>query len=75
MNVLTDLRTLFGWTESPAAEFLRLKSTAGVLPPLPADSANVAMLAGVLQKDPPQFTWDEIYAALSYDFGGIKGDF
>ena len=74
-KLLTDLRTLFGWTESPASEFLRLKSTVGVRPLLPADSANAAMLTGVLQKDPPQVTWDEIYIAHAFYFRGIKDVF
>ena len=74
MKLLTDLRTLFGWTESPASEFLRLKSTVGVLPLLPADSANAAMLTRVLPKDLPQVTSDAIYNACAYDFGGITGD-
>ena len=73
-KLLTDLRTLFGWMGSTASEFLRLKSTAGVLPQLPADSANAAMLTRVLQKDLPQVTSDAIYNACAYDFGGITGD-
>ena len=62
MNMLTKLRTLFGWTASPEPEFLRFKAAAGVLPPLPADSANAPMLAELLKKDPKQVSWDEIQA-------------
>ena len=60
--MLTKLRTLFGWTASPESEFLRFKAAAGVLPPLPNDSANAPMLAELLKKDPKQVTWDEIQA-------------
>jgi hypothetical protein len=62
MNLPTKLRTLFGWTASPEPEFLRFKAAAGVLPPLPNDSANAPMLAELLKKDPKQVTWDEIQA-------------
>ena len=54
MNLPTKLRTLFGWTASPEPEFLRFKAAAGVLPPLPNDSANAPMLAELLKKDPKQ---------------------
>lgn len=62
MNMLAKFRTLFGWTASPEPEFLRFKAAAGVLPSLPADSANAAMLADLLKKAPQQVTWDEIQA-------------
>ena len=62
MNLPTKLRTLFGWTVSPEPEFLRFKAAAGILPPLPNDSANAPMLAELLKKDPKQVTWDEIQA-------------
>ena len=62
MNMLTKLRTLFGWTASPEPEFLRFKAAAGVLPPLPNDSANALMLAELLKTDPKQVSWDEIQA-------------
>lgn len=62
MNSLDKLRSLFGWTASPEPEFLRFKALAGGLPPLPDDSANSAMLAGLLKKSSQEVTWDEIQA-------------
>ena len=62
MNALTNLRTLFGWTTSPEPEFLRFKAAAGDFPPLAPNSANAAMIAELLKKDPKQVTWDEIQA-------------
>jgi hypothetical protein len=62
MNMLDELRTKFGWTASPESEFLRFKAAAGVLPPLPGDSANAPMLAALLKKDPKEVSWDEIQA-------------
>jgi len=62
MNRLDKLRTKFGWTESPEPEFLRFKAAAGVLPPLPADSANAPMLAELLKKNPEDVNWEEIQA-------------
>ena len=62
MSMLTELRTLFGWTASPEPEFLRFKAAAGVLPPLPPSSTNAPMLTDLLKKDPKQVSWDEIQA-------------
>ncbi len=62
MNILDNIRTLFGWTASPESEFLLFKAAAGVLPPLPANSANAPMLADLLKKAPHLVTWEEIQA-------------
>ena len=62
MRRLDKVRVLFGWTASPASEFLRFRASAGLLPPLPAGSVNAPVLAELLKKDPEQVTWDEIQA-------------
>src|SRR5688572_8775422 len=62
MNRLDKLRTLFGWKASAEPEFLLFKAAAGVLPPLPKDSANARMLAELLNKDSTKVSWSEIEA-------------
>jgi len=84
---LDRIRALFGWTASPAPEFMRLKAIAGVLPPLPADSANAPFLKELFEKEPSTVTWDEIQAAkvalvavmplemLQAQFGSLADEF
>jgi hypothetical protein len=62
MNMLDKICAKFGRTASPEPEFLLFKAAAGVLPPLPADSANAPMLADLLKKNSKQVTWEEIEA-------------
>ena len=87
MKRLDNLRIKFGWTASPEPEFLRFKAAAGVLPPLPADSANAPMLAELLKKNSQDVTWDEIQAgqialvavmpleALQARFGSLSDEY